>query len=79
MQGFALLFYLCFLTACSNPPKKIRIKNKALPCGNALLFIGGERGIRTPGALLTHTRFPIVRLRPAQPSLQQVTNVIINH
>ena len=31
---------------------------------------GGERGIRTLETLLTPTRFPIVRLRPAQPSLQ---------
>ena len=25
---------------------------------------GGERGIRTPDGLLTHTRFPGVRLKP---------------
>ncbi len=25
---------------------------------------GGERGIRTPGRLLTYTRFPGVRLKP---------------
>ncbi len=31
---------------------------------------GGERGIRTLGGVLAHTRFPIVRLRPAQPSLR---------
>ena len=32
-------------------------------------FFGGERGIRTLGTVLAFTRFPIVRLRPAQPSL----------
>ncbi len=30
---------------------------------------GGERGIRTLERVLAVTRFPIVRLRPAQPSL----------
>ena len=33
-------------------------------------FRGGKTGIRTLGALLTHTRFPVVRLRPAQPSFR---------
>ena len=36
----------------------------------ALLFSGGERGIRTLVRVLAETRFPVVRLRPAQPSLQ---------
>ena len=35
-----------------------------------LLHFGGERGIRTLERVLTVTRFPIVRLRPTQPSLQ---------
>lgn len=30
---------------------------------------GGERGIRTLVTLSTQTRFPVVRLQPAQPSL----------
>ena len=30
---------------------------------------GGQREIRTPGTLLTYTRFPIVRLKPTQPSV----------
>ena len=38
-------------------------------CGG-VLFCGGERGIRTLGTGLPHTRFPVVRLRPAQPSLR---------
>ena len=32
-------------------------------------FFGGEGGIRTRETLLTPTRFPVVRLRPAQPPL----------
>lgn len=31
---------------------------------------GGEREIRTLGRVLAVTRFPVVRLRPAQPSLR---------
>lgn len=37
----------------------------------------GERGIRTPGTLLTHTRFPGVRLKPSRPSLQIFTTQYI--
>ena len=33
---------------------------------------GGEGGIRTLETLLTPTRFPIVRLRPAQPPLHAI-------
>ncbi len=39
-------------------------------CGYLFPF-GGERGIRTLERVLAVTRFPIVRLRPTQPSLQQ--------
>ena len=34
-----------------------------------LIFCGGESEIRTHGTVLAFTRFPVVRLRPAQPSL----------
>ena len=34
-----------------------------------LVFCGGESEIRTHGTVLAFTRFPVVRLRPAQPSL----------
>ena len=34
-------------------------------------FYGGQRGIRTLDTLLTYTRVPVVRLRPAQPSFQK--------
>ena len=35
------------------------------------LLFGGKRGIRTLGAFIGHTRFPVVRLRPAQPSFHR--------
>ena len=35
-----------------------------VPTTSVQVFFGGERGIRTPGGLLTHTRFPGVRLKP---------------
>ena len=41
---------------------------RALASASAL-FPGGEGGIRTRETLLTPTRFPVVRLRPAQPPL----------
>ena len=44
------------------------IKNPADNNRQDFLF-GGEKGIRTPERVLAVTRFPIVRLRPAQPSL----------
>ena len=37
---------------------------------SAQSLFGGEREIRTLGRVLAATRFPVVRLRPAQPSLQ---------
>ena len=42
------------------------------------MFFGGERGIRTLGTVLAFTRFPIVRLRPAQPSLHLLDFYIIS-
>ena len=38
----------------------------------ARVFHGGERGIRTLVGVLAQTRFPVVRLRPAQPPLRDV-------
>ena len=43
-----------------------------------LSFYGGEREIRTLGTVLAFTRFPVVRLRPAQPSLH-IDPVIISY
>ena len=45
-------------------------KQNACLMTNVLFLRGGERGIRTLGTGLPHTRFPVVRLRPAQPSLR---------
>jgi hypothetical protein len=39
-------------------------------------FFGGERGIRTLERVLAVTRFPVVRLRPAQPSLRVLSKNI---
>ena len=44
-------------------------RNDNLSVDKLSFLFGGEKGIRTPETLLTPTRFPIVRLRPAQPSL----------
>ena len=41
-------------------------------------IFGAERGIRTLERVLTVTRFPIVRLRPAQPSLQLILLYLSN-
>ena len=38
---------------------------------SAGLLAGGEGEIRTPGTLLTYTRFPIVLLRPARTPLRK--------
>ena len=53
--------------SCSTEQKKV---SKRIP-----FFIGGEKGLRTPEWVLAITRFPIVRLRPAQPSLQACISI----
>ena len=45
-------------------------KNAPLSVDKSAFFVGGENEIRTHGTGLPHTRFPVVRLRPAQPSLR---------
>ena len=45
-------------------------KQKLPKTSNFREFYGGQRGIRTLDTLLTYTRVPVVRLRPAQPSVQ---------
>ena len=45
-------------------------KNRRRP--ESLRRPGAERGIRTLERVLTVTRFPIVRLRPAQPSVHNI-------
>ena len=59
------------------PAGQISLK-KAHIClvDKCVLFSGGEREIRTLGTGLPHTRFPVVRLRPAQPSLRADSHII---
>ena len=59
-------------------PKYSVLKNKTnSDFSKFVLFpFGGERGIRTLGTFIGYTRFPIVRLRPAQPSLQKFVYAI---
>ena len=47
----------------------------AFPSKYRLFNSGGQRGIRTLDTLLTYTRVPVVRLRPAQPSVQSTNNI----
>ena len=47
------------------------VKKEVISCED-YLFSGGERGIRTLERVLAVTRFPVVRLRPAQPSLHKM-------
>ena len=58
---------MCLLHLLSMTEK--RKEPKARICLG--LSSGGEKGIRTLEALSTLTRFPIVRLRPAQPPLRK--------
>ena len=47
-------------------------KQKGVTVSSNPLKSGGEGEIRTPGTLLTYTRFPIVLLRPARTPLHSV-------
>ena len=51
------------------PPRRIGTKIKST-CRTAGALYGGKRGIRTLEGFRGPTRFPVVRLRPAQPSFQ---------
>ena len=51
---------------CRSNPLKSTNKHPVKGC----LFVGGEGGIRTHEALLTPTRFPVVRPRPAKRLLR---------
>ena len=55
----------------------IKAKTAILFCQNCGFLFGGEREIRTLGTVLAFTRFPVVRLRPAQPSLQ--ATIVLYH
>ena len=52
-----------------SPTNITATKKERIPTDTLFFFSGGERGIRTPERVLAVTRFPVVRLRPAQPSL----------
>ncbi len=59
-----------FLPTCGRPflsNPLLLAKQKNTPW---VFRFGGERGIRTLDTLMRYTRFPVVRLRPARPSLQ---------
>ena len=56
-------------TAVFPPPARVDYTEKEHLRKASALFPGGEGGIRTRETLLTPTRFPVVRLRPAQPPL----------
>ena len=61
------------LLGCFDEPHGVLIpplNTKKQNTQKGVLFFGGEKGIRTPERVLAVTRFPIVRLRPAQPSLR---------
>ena len=83
MKRFAKIFghrsqnntLCCFAHCVRIPLIQFSDKTKGHHKG-VLLFYGGERGIRTLGTVLAFTRFPVVRLRPAQPSLQIDFNII---
>ena len=60
----------------SNPIVFLHHNKKPTLLGG-FFVCGGERGIRTLGTVLAFTRFPIVRLRPAQPSLHLLDFYII--
>lgn len=55
----------------SRSAKKNGLSKKRQSSFENCRFYGGEKGIRTLEALSTLTRFPIVRLRPAQPPLRK--------
>lgn len=54
---------------------------KEIPCAekHRVFLFGGEKGIRTLEVVLALTRFPVVRLRPAQPSLRMNWRLSIIH
>ena len=65
-----------FLLPESETERKEKHRGYTIFIVSTVFSESGKRGIRTLGALLTHTRFPVVRLRPAQPSFRMVSAVI---
>ena len=60
------IHWMVCLTLRSNPSGKSKRSKNGIPNGMPFL-LGGKGGIRTLGRVLADTRFPVVRLRPAQP------------
>ena len=56
-----------FLLPAAFESLSFQFIKKVTPLGG-ITFLAEKRGIRTLGAFIGHTRFPVVRLRPAQPS-----------
>ena len=67
-----VLFFHCVRIPLYSP------HNEKSTASAVLFRCGGERGIRTLGTVLAFTRFPIVRLRPAHPSLHLLDFYIIS-
>ena len=67
-----LLLFFAFAQNKEGPRSSHSIKQKRHHLAVMSLLFGGEGGIRTLELLLTVTRFPIVRARPATRLLQAV-------
>ena len=68
----------CAVFSLRSNPIIFSLTNKSRMRLHPAFVCGGERGIRTLGTVLAFTRFPIVRLRPAQPSLHLLDFYIIS-
>ena len=68
----------CAVFSLRSNPIVLSATNKEPTRLGGFFVCGGERGIRTLGTVLAFTRFPIVRLRPAQPSLHLLDFYIIS-
>ena len=66
--------FLCGKLRCRHDG--MPLKSKIPEFFNSGVF-GGEGGIRTLVGVLAQTRFPVVRLRPAQPTFQTAHNAVI--
>ena len=62
-------FILLWAPRQISTEKNMYKKKRQFSCRKLSFLFGGEKGIRTLDGVLAHTRFPVVRLRPAQPSL----------
>ena len=76
-----ILAPLALSASCAEQVEKVNVQQQLAPRVSlapsrkkhtpmGVCFFGGEREIRTLGRVLAYTRFPVVRLRPTQPSLR---------